>query len=169
MAYDLPAVVVAGETATAAWANKVRSSLAATAVATVTTEGDTVYASAANTLARLAHGAEGTVLRMGAAIPAWNATVPSTYEHLAHKTAGYIMQWHVESAIHGASGDYTLVINFSEAFPTDCDSVVVTPLCGAASSAADLHLTAKAVDHIDIAYHATAADTYYFMVLAIGH
>ena len=40
-------------------------------MAKVTTAGDMVYATGANALARLAKGAQGTVLQMGASLPAW--------------------------------------------------------------------------------------------------
>jgi hypothetical protein len=49
------------------------------ALKTLSVAGDMLYASAANTLARLAKGAEGKLLRQGASFPAWTTlTMPTT-------------------------------------------------------------------------------------------
>lgn len=76
MAYTSPMTYVAGAVLTAGQMNTyVRDNVLATAVAIVTTQGDTVYASAANTLARLAKGTAYQHLRInsGATAPEWTS------------------------------------------------------------------------------------------------
>lgn len=65
--------VVTGTVITAAWGNTVRDNLGATAAAIVTTQGDTVYATGANALARLPKGTGLQIYRMnsGATAPEW--------------------------------------------------------------------------------------------------
>lgn len=74
MAWTAPRTWVAAETVTAALLNThLRDNLLETAVAKVTTQGDIVYATAANALARLAKGTAGQELRMnsGATVLEW--------------------------------------------------------------------------------------------------
>src|SRR3990167_7365884 len=72
MAWSAPFNYVPGQVLTAANLDTYLSgNMNETAVAKVTTAGDMVYATGANALARLAKGAAGTVLQMGASLPAW--------------------------------------------------------------------------------------------------
>lgn len=76
MAYTAPRTWVVGEVLTAALLNThLRDNLLETAVAKATTAGDTVYATAANALARLGIGTALQVLRTnaGATAPEWAA------------------------------------------------------------------------------------------------
>lgn len=75
MAFTAYRTWTVGAVLTAAQLNEqVRDNGNADAVATVTTAGDMLYATAANTLARLAAGAQGAVPYMGAtSVPAWLA------------------------------------------------------------------------------------------------
>lgn len=78
MAWTDPAghVWTTGEAVTAANMNTfIRLNLEATAPDKVTTAGDLVYATAANTLARLAIGTNGQFLRGGAIAPLWSNTL----------------------------------------------------------------------------------------------
>jgi len=72
MAWTTPRTWVAAEVPTAAILNThIRDNLAATEAGVATTAGDLVYASAANTLARLAKGTSGMFLRVAGGLPAW--------------------------------------------------------------------------------------------------
>jgi len=72
MAWTAPRTWVTAEVVTAALMNThVRDNLLQTAPAIVTTAGDFVYATAANTIARLPAGTTGQFLR-GATTPSWN-------------------------------------------------------------------------------------------------
>ena len=74
MSWTAPRTWVASEVVTASLMNThVRDNLLETAVAKVTTQGDLVYATGANALARLAKGTAYQVLRMnsGATAPEW--------------------------------------------------------------------------------------------------
>ena len=74
MAWTAPRTWVTGELVTATLLNAhLRDNLLETAPAKVTTQGDTVYATAANALARLAKGTAFQTLRMnaGATAPEW--------------------------------------------------------------------------------------------------
>lgn len=74
MGYTEPRTWVTAELVTAAMMNEqVRDNLLETAPAKVTTAGDTLYATAANAIARLAKGTANQVLRMndGATAPEW--------------------------------------------------------------------------------------------------
>ena len=85
MAWTSPADRTTGDVITAAQWNALlgtTGSLAQTAAAKVTTNGDVTYATAANTLARLGIGSSGQVLSVSGGIPAW-ATVSSSPVELA--------------------------------------------------------------------------------------
>lgn len=72
MAWTSPRTWTTGELVTASIMNThVRDNFLATAVATVTTAGDMAYATAANTLARLAIGAANRVLTSTGSAPQW--------------------------------------------------------------------------------------------------
>ena len=101
MAYTSPRTWVAAETVTAAIMNAhVRDNLTETAVAKVTTQGDMVYATAANALTRLAKGTTRQRLMMnaGATAPEWGG---QPYEFLAYLTG-------TASNVTGAGATYTL-------------------------------------------------------------
>ena len=81
MSWTNPKTWVAGETVTAALLNThLRDNLLATAAAVMTVAGDMVYATAANTLARLAKGSAGQFLRMNAlaTAPEWATLTPTS-------------------------------------------------------------------------------------------
>lgn len=76
MAWTSPRTWVLNEVVTPALLNThLRDNLNATATATVTTAGDTVYATAANTLARLAIGTANKVLVSTGSAPAWSDVI----------------------------------------------------------------------------------------------
>ena len=80
MAWTNPADKLTGDVVTAAAWNALlgtTGSLAQTAAAKVTTAGDTTYATAANTLARLGVGSTGQVLTVSGGLPAWAGQVTS--------------------------------------------------------------------------------------------
>lgn len=88
MAWTSPRTWVAGETVTAALMNThVRDNLLETTPAKVTTQGDIVYATGANAIARLAKGTKYQGLRMnsGATAPEW-ANAPITIPKTADET-----------------------------------------------------------------------------------
>ena len=90
MSWTAPRTWVAGETVTPAIMNThVRDNLLEPGPAKVTTQGDLLYATAANTLARLAKGTASQFLRMnsGATEPEW-ATAPLFMARRSSKTAG---------------------------------------------------------------------------------
>lgn len=75
MAWTAPRTWVAAETLTAALLNThVRDNLLETAPAKVTTAGDITYATAANTITRLAIGTAGAVLVATSNAPRWSST-----------------------------------------------------------------------------------------------
>lgn len=73
MAWGTPTTVVTGTVILTSWGNGVRDNFNETAPAKVTTQGDTVYATGANALARLAKGTALQIYRMnsGATAPEW--------------------------------------------------------------------------------------------------
>lgn len=74
MAWTTPSTVTTGQLMTAAiWNQQVRDNFGATGVATVTTAGDTTYATGANALARRAIGTTGQVMAVVAGVPNWAA------------------------------------------------------------------------------------------------
>lgn len=81
MAFTDPGDVTSGSTGTEAWANAVRASLLATGVAIVTTKGDLAIATGKQTLARVAAGANDSIL-----------VADST------QTAG--VAWQIQPAVH---------------------------------------------------------------------
>lgn len=77
MAWTTPADKATGDVITAAIWNAslgAAGNMAETATAKVTTAGDLVYATGANALARLAIGADATVLTVSGGVPAWVAS-----------------------------------------------------------------------------------------------
>jgi len=87
MAWTAPRTWVAAEAPSAATMNThIRDNLAATEAGVLTTEGDLVYASAANTLARLAAGSEGDYLTVASSLPSWAAAAAGHPFH-SHHTA----------------------------------------------------------------------------------
>jgi len=92
MAWTAPRTWTTGELVTAAFLNThVRDNLLETAPAKVTTAGDLVYATAANTLTRLAIGSATTVLHGGASAPIWLpiATADIVDDAVDDSKAGY--------------------------------------------------------------------------------
>lgn len=83
MSWTTPKTWTVGEILTAADMNsQLRDNLLETAVGKVTTAGDTVYATGANALARLAKGTAGQWLKQGASFPEW-ASLPGPYVEIA--------------------------------------------------------------------------------------
>jgi hypothetical protein len=112
---------------TAAQMNALRENQLETAPAKATTAGDTFYATAANTIARLAAGAAGRVLRMnaGATAPEWAVNVPAAAHGRVSSTGVLQAGSHnVASAIRNSAGDYT--ITFTTAMPDANYTVVVS-------------------------------------------
>jgi len=111
MAWTAPTDRITGDVITAAQWNTflgATGDLSLTATGIVTTQGDTVYATAANTLARLAKGTAYQALQMnsGATAPSWQASPTSvltttgdllyasganTLARLAGTTSGYVL------------------------------------------------------------------------------
>ena len=130
MAYDPPGVPVTGTViSVSSWGTKVRNTLLATGVATVTTAGDIVYATAANAFARLAVGAAGTFLQSVSGLPAYktlgvrkaadetvsnSAALQNDDELLAAVAASTKYQF---TAYLRCSGDGTYDIKFSWTVP----------------------------------------------------
>jgi hypothetical protein len=80
MAWTAPRTWVTGETVTAALLNThLKDNLLVTAPAVLTTPGDVLYASAANTPARLAAGTSAQFFRGGASLPAWTNTLEGPF------------------------------------------------------------------------------------------
>lgn len=76
MAWSAPMTFGATETINATVMNReIRDNILETAVAKVTTAGDTVYATAANALARLAIGAANTVMTSSGSAPQWSTSL----------------------------------------------------------------------------------------------
>lgn len=72
MAFTVVPTITTGDVATAAWGNTyIKDNWDASAAAVLTTAGDILYASAANTLASLAIGTTGYFLRATASGPEW--------------------------------------------------------------------------------------------------
>ena len=112
MAWTAPTDRITGDIVTAAQWNALLGAtgdMSLTATGIVTTQGDTVYATAANTLARLAKGTAYQALAMnaGATAPSWQASPTSvltttgdllyasganTLARLAAGTSGYLLQ-----------------------------------------------------------------------------
>lgn len=130
MAWSTPATVVTGTVITASWGNtSVRDLFSETAPAKVTTQGDTIYATGANAIARLAKGTGLQIYRMnsGATAPEWvtltaalvaagtfpagafvfasQSSVEINYTH-ADATSAMVQRWK-----HSSSYDLTLTGN----------------------------------------------------------
>lgn len=108
MAWTAPRTWVAGEAPTAAIMNThIRDNLNATEAAVLTGAGDLAYATAANTLARLAKGTSGQYLQVSSGLPAWASVVSAhplitVSANLTDVTSGYSagewVQWGTEEA-----------------------------------------------------------------------
>lgn len=92
MAWTAPATAVANTFLTAAfWNTQVRDNLLETAPAKAAVAGDTFYATAANAIARLPAGANGSLSQMAAGIPSWLA--PVAYRMPRGNAAGNLMEY----------------------------------------------------------------------------
>lgn len=117
MAWTTPSAThLTGDVITAAWANILENNFAETAPAKVTTQGDTVYATAANTLARLAKGTARQVLKMnaGATAPEWGPVVPASDQIMGAVDANY----HIEQGTGSVVGGGVLAVTFTNAYTT---------------------------------------------------
>jgi hypothetical protein len=105
MAWTAPATVTTGELMTAAfWNTQIRDNLLESAAAKVTTAGDTLYATGANTLARLAKGTAGQVLKMnaGATAPEWGSNAP-TFAQLPSVYAAHVYRSSAQTISNGSA------------------------------------------------------------------
>lgn len=88
MSYSPLGLVVTGTPIASAWGNGVRDDLLETGPAKVTTAGDLLVASGANSLARLAKGTDGQSLVMAAGAPAWGTPTLGRWAFCCKGSAG---------------------------------------------------------------------------------
>jgi len=115
MAWTAPRTWVAAEILTAALLNThLRDNLLETGPAKVTTQGDLLYATAANALARLAKGTADQQLRMnaGATAPEWATLLPAAGFYMGARAANR----HVEAGTVTTDVNGYATITYANAF-----------------------------------------------------
>jgi len=119
----------------------------------LTTTGDTYYASAASTPARLGVGSTGNVLTVSGGVPVWSAPSSPTVNYTLINTGGTALTGATNITVSGFSGYSAIVIRVQNASAGASSSIKVTvndASGGATAIESNFYVTDSATNTIDV-------------------